>query len=67
MATPLEPRISVVATKHLTVCNCCGVSDGTVLHLQMRWQDGPRLGGGAAVGLCSACRQLTIEALEGAR
>ena len=63
MKTPLTPEILVAPSpSSLGVCNCCGVEskDGSVKHVQFRWRDGKKLGGGTAVALCRQCRVTAI-------
>lgn len=59
MSAPLEPQISLEDRPGLSVCGTCGVEDGTVRCLSLRWRDlnwKPHHGGGTAVALCRVCR-----------
>lgn len=65
--TPLTPSIFLEDRRSLTVCNTCGVEDGTVRTLAFRWTEnnraGAHLSGGTGVALCCSCRTLTRNAL----
>ena len=57
MTTPLKPRIFTRRMKPFSVCNCCGVEDGTITQLVLGWEEhGGVNGGSSSVSLCRACR-----------
>ena len=55
---PLKPRIYTRKMKPFSVCNCCGVEDGTITQLVLGWEEhgGTKHGGSSSVSLCRACR-----------
>jgi hypothetical protein len=65
--TPLKPNIKCQVIIHLTVCNCCGIEDGTIKQLVLGWEEHrvrSAQGGATSVSLCAGCRVLVAKALE---
>lgn len=65
LKSPLIPQIEIKHVKHLSVCSCCAIEDGSIRQIVLGWQapEPPHQAGSSSISVCATCRDTLGKAI----